>query len=984
VSRRGKGSKQMYKFLQDIKISYRLLVGYGVLFFFTVGIAGGIIFSFVHSTLKENIEKELQVSTDTVVNLVETAVSVSVKNRLRAIAEKNLEIVSNIYRRYQRGEIDEQTAKSQAREILLGQTVGETGYIYCLDSKGNIVIHPVEELLGLNVADRPFVRKQMGRRTGYLEYDWRNPKDEHPRAKAQYMIYFEPWDWIISVSSYRSEFHSLVDARDFSDSIGELHFGKSGYTFIVDGSGNVVLHPFITSNLFDAAGEEGRNVVHDLLAKKSGSLSYSWKNPGEDHAREKVMVFRYLPDFDWIIASTSYTDEIYAPLGKIKWLILGSALLALLLVLPISRILAKSITRPLHRLVRDFERAADGELTLRSGIDTKDEVGLLARQFNMFMGRLQLSRETLEKEVEVREEVEYRHKLFEKVFESALEGIIITDKGGKIIAVNPAFSSITGYESYEVIGQNPRVLKSDRHDPKFYAGMWGELSSTGRWSGEIWNRRKNGESYPELLSISAIRDVEGEITHYVSVFHDITDMKLKEEQIHFQAYHDALTGLPNRELLSDRLTVAIAHAARQGSRVALLYLDLDNFKHVNDSLGHARGDELLQQVGNLLSAELGEHATVARLGGDEFVIMIEDDVNTRMMAEYGNLILSLFEKPFKVEDAEFFITTSIGMTLYPEDGSDAGTLIKNADMAMFQAKDSGKNSYNLFTPEMNEKVNKRLKMENDMRRGLKRDEFMVYYQPKVDLKRHCVAGMEALVRWVRLDGSLMNPGDFIPLAEDTDLIVDIGERVLDKACAFLRLLDETEFKGLSVAVNLSPRQFRQEGLVEMIVRTLEIHELSPSRLELEITESTIMKDVSETIRKLNELVDMGIRISIDDFGTGYSSLYYLKNFPIDTLKIDRSFVRDICEDPNDAQIVQTITLMAQNLGIGVVAEGVETQEQEDLLTSFGCAQVQGFLYSKPLPGTELEAFLVHLGDKTCEALDEEKGFARPRLPKLGK
>ncbi|WP_147820116.1 bifunctional diguanylate cyclase/phosphodiesterase [Salidesulfovibrio onnuriiensis] len=956
----------MYTFLQNIRISSRLMVGYSLLFIVAFVTAGFIVHSLVRDVLKQSIENELQVSTDTVVNMVETAASVSIKNRLRAIAEKNLEIVTNIYQQYEKGDLDKQAAMRKASDILLGQTIGETGYIYCLDGKGIVRVHPMRELVGEDIKDLDFIREQLERRNGFLEYQWKSPGDERPRPKALYMVSFDPWDWIISVSAYRSEFTTLVDAEDFRESIARLRMGESGYSFIVDGSGRTVIHPFAGENLFDLARAQGRDTVRDLLSRKSGSILYQWKNPGEEQARDKILVFRYLPEFDWIVCSTSYVEEMYAPLRKLSWIILSTGLATLLLVLSISLVLGKSVTKPLYRLMRDFERAADGDLSLRSGIESRDEVGLLARQFNMFMGRLELSRDALEKETEVREEVEYRHKLFEKVFESALEGILITDRDARIVAVNPAFSAITGYEPYEVMGHTPRILKSDRHEPEFFRRMWDDLADSGRWTGEIWNRRKNGESYPEIMSISAIRDVNGEVTHYVSVFHDITDMKLQEERIQFQAYHDALTGLPNRDLLCDRLTVAIAHAARKDVRVGLLCIDLDNFKNVNDSLGHAKGDHLLQEVGNLLSLELGADATVARLGGDEFVIMVEGEVDARGMADYGNLILSLFQKPFRLEGEEFYITPSIGMTLYPDDGDDPGTLIKNADMAMFQAKESGKNSYHLFTPAMNDKVSRRLKMESDMRKGLRRDEFMVYYQPKIDLCNHCVSGMEALVRWIRLDGSLMNPGEFIPLAEETGLIVEIGERVLDKACAFLRLLDETEYRGLSVAVNLSPLQFREKDLVSMVARTLKIHELPPERLELEITESTLMKDVDETIRKLNELVDMGIRISIDDFGTGYSSLYYLKNFPIDTLKIDRSFVRDINEDPNDAQIVQTITLMAENLGIGVVAEGVETREQEALLLSFGCAQAQGFLYSKPLPGTEFESFLRRLGEQPCK------------------
>ena len=616
-----------------------------------------------------------------------------------------------------------------------------------------------------------------------------------------------------------------------------------------------------------------------------------------------------------------------------------------------------SITRPLTRLARSMSAAEKGDLSVRADTEAHGEVGELATRFNQYMTKLSVFRDELKGEIDERTRAELQLKLFAMVFENALEGISITDKEGLIVAVNPSFTTITGYTAEEVIGKNPSVLKSDRHETDFYTGMWTSLKENGSWQGEIWNRRKNGESYPEILSISSVHNDVGELTNYVAVFHDISDMKLKDEQIEHQAYHDALTGLPNRILVADRLGVAIAHAKRAGTKVAVLFLDLDNFKKINDSLGHSLGDMLIQSVAKRLLGEFRDADTIARLGGDEFLIVVENVADEREVVELADRLLRAFDESYIIKGNELFVTTSVGVTLYPEDGSTPDILIKNADMAMYQSKAKGKNAYFLFTEEMNERVAKRINLENDMRQALKERQFTVYFQPKVNQRTGAVTGMEALVRWVKPDGTIVSPVEFIPLAEETGLIVPLGEFVLEASCKAMQIFDGVGCGDIKVSVNLSPIQFEQEDLVEMVIDNLERNGLASSRLELEITESTLMTDVQTSIAKLNLLVDHGISIAIDDFGTGHSSLYYLKNFPIDVLKIDRSFVRDITEDVSDAQIVETIIMMAHNLGMTVVAEGVETKEQLELLDSFGCKTIQGYYYSKPLPLEEVIEYL---------------------------
>ncbi|MFA6498799.1 MAG: EAL domain-containing protein [Desulfurivibrionaceae bacterium] len=537
--------------------------------------------------------------------------------------------------------------------------------------------------------------------------------------------------------------------------------------------------------------------------------------------------------------------------------------------------------------------------------------------------------------------------LSDNVFESSIEGIVITDANGVILRINRAFSDITGYGEQEALGQNPRILKSDRHESKFFTEMWQALVENGQWQGEIWNRRKDGEIYPEWLTITSIRDAQGTPVNYVGVFHDMTEVKLHEEQLRYQAHHDALTGLPNRVLFHDRLGVAMAHARRDENKVAVLFLDLDNFKRINDSLGHTVGDLLLKEVAIRLGHCLREIDSVARYGGDEFIVLFEGVAQEEDVLLAAQRIIEGLAPVVSIQGQDFYMTVSLGIAFYPEDGQDQDTLIKNADTAMYRAKESGKNTYRVFTPAMNKRVTEWLAVENSLRKALDRGEFFLHYQPKVDLHTGRIVGVEALVRWRRGDGEIINPADFIPMAEDTGLIVEIGDWVLGQACADLGEILGKGY-GIKMSVNLSPRQFRQEDLLGKIRAILAAAGIEPEGLIFEITEGSVMENERKAIVLLGELREMGAGISIDDFGTGYSSLYYLKQLPIGELKIDRRFVNDIKGYGDNMAIVVAIIAMAKSLNMRVVAEGVETEEQLHFLVKHGCDEMQGFLFSKPV------------------------------------
>ncbi|HUW50647.1 MAG TPA: EAL domain-containing protein [Sulfuricella sp.] len=548
-------------------------------------------------------------------------------------------------------------------------------------------------------------------------------------------------------------------------------------------------------------------------------------------------------------------------------------------------------------------------------------------------------------------------RLAAKVFESSTAGIVITDTAGHILNVNAAFTRITGYRLAEIRGATPRLLKSGRHDDTFYREMWESLLETGHWQGEIWNKRKNGEIYPEWMSVGNVKNDQGETTHFVGTFSDITQRKAAEERINYLAHHDALTGLPNRTLLNDRIGQTLAACQYQHHKAALLLIDLDRFKNINESLNHDFGDHLLQLVAERLGGCIRALDTLARSGGDEFVVLMSEVHNLGEISVMAKAILTAMNQPFQVEGQEIIITSSIGISVYPDDGDDTQTLLKNADVAMYRAKEQGRNNCQFYTQNMNVRTFETLVLENSLRHALKLQQFELHYQPQLDIASGTIIGMEALIRLHHPELGMVPPANFIPIAEETGLIVPIGEWVIQQACIQTKAWHDLGYDDLHVAVNLSARQFRQPGLVQTVEKALADSGLPPARLELELTESILMQDTEETLATLLRLKDMGVQLSIDDFGTGFSSLGYLKRFNLDKLKIDQSFVRDITSDPNDLAIARAVIALGHSLNLKVIAEGVETAEQLALLRENGCDEMQGYYFSRPRPAGEIPQLL---------------------------
>ncbi len=556
-----------------------------------------------------------------------------------------------------------------------------------------------------------------------------------------------------------------------------------------------------------------------------------------------------------------------------------------------------------------------------------------------------------------RQKSEEKLKLSAKVFESIKEGISITDAHGNIQSVNQSFCQITGYGFGEVYRQNFRILKSGKHTAEFYRDMWKELEANGNWSGEIWNRRKNGEIYPEWLSISKVTDDRGRVINYIGLFMDISSLKEADERILFLAHHDPLTGLPNRTLLRDRVQQAFCQADREGTKVGFLYLDLDNFKYVNDSQGHPAGDQLLKQVANCIRSCVRNSDTVSRLGGDEFGVVLSNMRSPFYLAGIAEKILASVSNAVSVDQQFMRVSFSIGAAIYPDDGEDFDTLLKLADTALYEAKESGKNTYKCFTPVMAQSMLQRVSIDNDLLLAIKLKQFFLEYQPQFDIASGKVIGIEAFVRWQHPKLGIIPPSRFIPVAEQSNVIGEIGDWVLREACRQNKVWHDAGYS-LPIAVNLSTCQFARYDMSRLVKEVLESTGLPPSLLELEITESVLSKNTEINLQVVKSLRAHGVRFSIDDFGTGYTNMTYLQRFSVNRLKIDQSFIRDVLTSKDDATIVTGIIKMAESMGINTIAEGVETQGQSDFLRETGCTELQGFLLGPPLGQKEMTTLLM--------------------------
>lgn len=590
-------------------------------------------------------------------------------------------------------------------------------------------------------------------------------------------------------------------------------------------------------------------------------------------------------------------------------------------------------------------------------VNAEDTVNLLKRGAHDFMNKDSLARlvPAVERELrdakirQQRHQAEQKVRILSRAVEQSPVSVLITDPTGKIEYVNPRFEEVTGYTAAEAMGRDFGFTLQDRESATAINDLWSNLTSGLEWRGEFCSLRRDGQLIWEFVNVSPLKDHDGQLTHYIVVKEDITVRRSYEEQLLRQAHFDQLTGLANRVLLIDRLNIAVENARRTHHQVALLGIDLDRFKNVNDSLGHSIGDTVLQEAGQRLSQCIRGGDTLARMGGDEFVIVLPEVSDLLQVQRVAEHIVRQFEKPFTILGKDYYVTSSIGIALFPDDGANPHLVMRNADLAMYKAKDLGRNQYHFFTEDINRQLLQRLELEVRLRHVVANNELSLHYQPIYDLQTDEATGFEALVRWPQSDGSLYMPGYFVPLAEELGMIQEIDFWVLSTACKEASPLLDRGANKLRLALNISPKQLEMPNYAKMVAKQLKLNGMVPEQLELEITERILVNDMGATPANIEALCAMGVRLSIDDFGTGYSSLGYLQRYPFHTLKIDRSFVSNIGLNPHAGRLIETIIAMGHGLGMEVIAEGIESEEERRFLKECGCDQAQGFLLSYPLP-----------------------------------
>ena len=873
------------------------------------------------------------------------------KQRIESILEQNHErllLVSSRtqLRRSLKKYLDHPKAEyiDEMNHILsdAGATITDFRALFIQTPDGRIVASTQPELIGtVHVNSKLFNDTHNGRRVD-LFY-----RDDDGRLGAYLAGPLYLGSKLLGVLVIDSDISNIVAST--TDYHG---LGKTGETLLIRRNGNSDAQ-FLTPARFDdqaalvrtVSGKSTGSPYIQVLLKQDKLLD----NASDYTGHAVIAVTRYIDQVDLGLIVQKRTDEAYAPINTLRKLLLSLIVLFSVTVIFISFYIARSITLPISRLTEVATRISNGNLSERADISTHDETGVLANAFNRMT-------ENLIDDINERRQAEEK---FQSLLKSAPDAIVIIEQNGGICLANLQAEQLFGYSSTELLEKPVELLVPDRcfrrtrREPDTFVTEQEPLPRPK--DKELFGVHKNGTEFPIELSLAPIKTHSGLLT--TLVIRDITERKQAEARLVQQANFDTLTGLPNRLLAADRLSQALAHARRKGLNVAVMFLDIDRFKNINDTLGHSVGDRLLTEIASRLSESVHEDDTVARLGGDEFLIILpelEALTSAEIVAENILVALSL---PFRLGDRELFTSTSIGITGYPEDSDDPDILLRNADSAMYQAKDAGRNTFRFFTPEMNIQLLKRLEMESQLRYAMSKEELSLHFQPQVDIKNGELVGAEALLRWENPELGNVSPNEFIPLAEETGLITDIGEWVLMQACLTAAAWQQHAPGGIRISVNVSPVQFRNTDLVRTVNNALQASGLPASLLELEITERLLVEDNPNTSRILEDIKHMGVRLSLDDFGKGYSSLSYLKRFPFDVLKIDRDFISGVTTNAEDAALCRAITAMASSLNLLIIAEGVETQEQWRFLDTHGADLVQGYYISRPLKADDFHDFL---------------------------
>lgn len=866
-------------------------------------------------------------------------------------------VATSIYQRLS-GSRSEEEIQALIREALRDvRFFNGRGYLFIDDMQGKCVLLPTAPQLegqslwdnqddnGLYIMRSLIEAVKNPEGAGYSRYRWYPPDNNtEMKDKITYVRYFEPFDWVIGAGDYVFQTENDLK-KDALARISSQKFGRQGYISVLDLEGNVLYTPRTSaavlpahySTLSDPREQRVVKSIMTIAVQGGGFTEYDWFIPGEKGSVEKLSaklsLVERVPQWNWVLVAGVYPEEFE---GVFR--------------------------RQQQELQQKLDE--DGWFLLFTLSCVGAFMMLIVWVYGQWLKRLFMRYQVDIEEKQNRIEDNARSlKIAARVFETAHEGVMVTDPDNKIVAVNSSFTEITGYTEEDVLGKTPKMISSGRHTAGFYGAIWESLAKTDQWNGEIWNKSKSGNVYPEQLSISVSRNEQGDVVNYIATFSDVTEKKRNEEQLRYLAEYDDLTGLPNRRLLMDRVVQTIARTKRHEFQCfSLMFIDVDRFKNINDSLGHSVGDLVLQEIAQRLQGAVREVDTVSRIGGDEFVILVSGKGDDAVIpaANLAHRILKMVSEPIQDKALDLVVTASIGIVSYPADGEDFEMLLRNADAALYHAKSLGRNNFQFYDCKMNEKASARLKLENALRQAIEKGSLQLYYQPQYRLGTREVSGCEALLRWCH-EGNFISPAVFIPLAEETGLILPLGKWVLEEGC---RQGAEWLRKGVcvpSIAINVSAYQFRQE-FYRTVDNVLRRTAFPAELLVLEVTESVLMSDVVRTEHLLTQLRKRGVRIALDDFGTGYSSLAYLKKFSLDKLKIDRAFIDGLPSDKDDVALTSSILDVARHLGLETIAEGVETLEQLDFLETYGCDQVQGFYFSKPVPVREFEQLISSAND----------------------
>jgi diguanylate cyclase (GGDEF)-like protein/PAS domain S-box-containing protein len=936
---RRRAIKRRQRRWQRLPLSSKLAIAYTVILLgiiiVTSVLSGIALVNLVFDTGRNETGARAQV----LAGAVSEAAQLAHESTLRAMAERMQNRIVALYESAGGANATPEAARQaqeRAEELLLAERIGTEGYFYVLNSEGIAVVHPVQELRDQDFSEYAYVQNQLAERLGYFTYQWANPGESEPRDKTGYMFYFEPWDWIVTACDY---VHGLLHRVPPGTLAGLLN----SYTAITSGAAVV-------------RGQEG-----GIIAK---SNTYSlWRDeidrlgPEDDVLRVsrltdgtlRTVARARIEPYDASVTVLSVARPLQTILYRSLFVQLLTVLVIAFAVWIISQVSA-------HRLVLPIQRLGDRAavlLPLPAVIDVQeskptDYAGTIRRLLRALV--------RLESEIRRRRLAETEVQIAETVFKNTTEGIIVADAETRIIRVNPAFTDVTGFPAEEAIGRTPAILQSGRHSNSFYQAMWDQLRETGVWYGETWNRRRSGEEYAQLLAIRAVKSQEGEVIYYVAVLHDISGIKKSQERLQQLATHDTLTALPNRAYLTEVLKQSVQSAQRRAQRFSVLFLDLDNFKDINDTFGHGAGDQLLVEFGRRLKTCIRGEDIVGRFGGDEFIVILPDVQADDRTVSVARRILAASREPVHVRETVFRPSVSIGIAVFPEGGNTAEELLRNADVAMYQAKREGRAAYVFHDPGMNREARARLAIQDDVRKGVQLDEFTLQYQPIVDAHTLAIRGAEALIRWTR-EGKNIGPEEFIPYLENSSAMLGLGRWVLETVASEVAMNARHLPADFYVSINVTPTELTDERFSDTVLMVLEEHHVSPSRLCVEVTESAAIRDFNATRRNLSRLQDQGVFVYLDDFGEGHASLGYLREFGVDAAKLDKAFLVGVPQSERATTLVRGFIALAHGLGLRALVEGVETDEQIEFFRHSECDLLQGFRVAEPMTFSEVVAQL---------------------------